>query len=61
MASDLPTFIVVTFKNFISCLALERGHGLRFVTLSHNLIRGAAGGSLLNAELCRATGILPAG
>ena len=39
----------------------ERGHGLRFVTLSHNLIRGAAGGSLLNAELCRATGILPAG
>ena len=33
--------------------------GLRFVTLSHNLIRGAAGGSLLNAELCRATGLLP--
>ena len=33
--------------------------GWRFVTLSHNLVRGAAGGSLLNAELCRATGLLP--
>ncbi len=33
--------------------------GWRFVTLSHNLIRGAAGGSILNAELCRATGMLP--
>lgn len=28
----------------------------KFVTLSHNLIRGAAGGSLLNAELAAATG-----
>lgn len=26
-------------------------HGIKFVTLSHNTIRGAAGGSVLNAEL----------
>jgi aspartate-semialdehyde dehydrogenase len=26
-------------------------HGIKFVTLSHNTLRGAAGGSMLNAEL----------
>jgi len=31
--------------------------GWKFVTLSHNTIRGAAGGSLLNAELAHATGL----
>ena len=30
--------------------------GWKFITLSHNLVRGAAGGSLLNAELALATG-----
>ncbi|MDQ1706880.1 MAG: aspartate-semialdehyde dehydrogenase, partial [Pyrinomonadaceae bacterium] len=30
----------------------------RFVALSHNTIRGAAGAALLNAELMIATGIL---
>jgi len=32
--------------------------GLKFVTLAHNTIRGAAGGSLLNAELAWRRGIL---
>lgn len=30
-----------------------------FVVLSHNLVRGAAGAALLNAELCRAQGRVP--
>lgn len=30
----------------------------RFVTLSHNTVRGAAGGSVLNAELAHARGLL---
>lgn len=29
-----------------------------FVALAHNLVRGAAGAALLNAELCRARGLL---
>jgi aspartate-semialdehyde dehydrogenase len=33
---------------------------LRMVALGHNTIRGAAGGSVLNAELLAATGMLPA-
>jgi aspartate-semialdehyde dehydrogenase len=32
---------------------------LRMVALGHNTIRGAAGGSVLNAELMAATGMLP--
>jgi aspartate-semialdehyde dehydrogenase len=34
--------------------------GLKFVVLSHNTIRGAAGGAILNAELLRAQGRLKA-
>jgi aspartate-semialdehyde dehydrogenase len=33
--------------------------GLRLVVLSHNTVRGAAGGTLLNAELLAASGRLP--
>jgi aspartate-semialdehyde dehydrogenase len=33
---------------------------LRLVALGHNTIRGAAGGSVLNAELLVATGVIPA-
>jgi aspartate-semialdehyde dehydrogenase len=33
---------------------------LRLVALAHNVIRGAAGGSILNAEVLAATGRLPA-
>jgi aspartate-semialdehyde dehydrogenase len=32
--------------------------GWRFVVLGHNLIRGAAGAAVLNAELARATGLI---
>jgi aspartate-semialdehyde dehydrogenase len=34
---------------------LEERRGWKFVTLSHNTVRGAAGGSVLNAELWLAT------
>ena len=34
------------------------GNSLRFVTLSHNTVRGAAGGSVLNAELVYSRGLL---
>ncbi len=30
---------------------VQNGHEVRYLSLSHNLIRGAAGGSVLNAEL----------
>ena len=33
----------------------------KFFVLSHNLVRGAAGAALLNAELCHAQGILGSG
>ena len=32
--------------------------GVKFVVLSHNTIRGAAGGAILNAELMHAEGLL---
>jgi aspartate-semialdehyde dehydrogenase len=32
--------------------------GLKFVLLGHNTVRGAAGGSVLNAELLHAQGLL---
>lgn len=35
--------------------------GIKFALLGHNTRRGAAGGSLLNAELALAQGLLPAG
>jgi len=31
---------------------------IRFVVLSHNTVRGAAGGAILNAELLAARGLL---
>lgn len=34
--------------------------GTKFVVLGHNTIRGAAGASILNAELLKAEGLLPA-
>lgn len=33
--------------------------GIKFVVLSHNAVRGAAGGTLVNAELLAARGLLP--
>ena len=35
------------------------GRGAKFVVLSHNTVRGAAGGAILNAELLHAQGRLP--
>lgn len=35
-----------------------KGNQARFVTLSHNTVRGAAGGSVLNAELAYSRGII---
>ena len=32
-------------------------HHLKMFVLSHNLVRGAAGAALLNAELCHARGL----
>ena len=32
--------------------------GCKFVVLAHNTIRGAAGGSVLNAELCLSKGLI---
>ena len=44
-----------------ACPAIARdGHGVKFVVLSHNTIRGAAGGAVLNAELLQAQGYLKA-
>ena len=40
-----------------SCPVLD----LRFVVLSHNTIRGAAGAAILNAELLVARGLVAAG
>ena len=34
---------------------------IKFFVLSHNLVRGAAGAALLNAELCHAQGVLGSG
>jgi len=34
------------------------GRGVKFVVLSHNTVRGAAGGAILNAELLHAQGRL---
>lgn len=34
--------------------------GIRLVALGHNLVRGAAGGAILNAELCLRAGVLRA-
>jgi aspartate-semialdehyde dehydrogenase len=39
-----------------SCHVLD----VRFIALAHNTIRGAAGGSVLNAELMYAQGMLDA-
>lgn len=36
----------------------KNGNYLRFVTLSHNTIRGAAGASVLNAEIAHSKGLL---
>jgi len=50
---DRGNGMTVTVGRLRPCPALH----VRFLVLAHNLIRGAAGAALLNAELCHATGV----
>lgn len=52
---DLNGGMTVTVGRLRPCPLLH----WRFVTLSHNTLRGAAGGALLTAELALARGLLP--
>lgn len=52
---DAGRGMAVTVGRIRRCSSLD----LRFVTLSHNTIRGAAGGSILLGELAVARGIVP--
>ena len=51
---DLGEGMTVSVGRIRPCEVLD----IKFFVLSHNLIRGAAGAALLNAELCHAQGIL---
>ena len=51
---DLGKGMTVSVGRIRPCEVLD----IKFFVLSHNLIRGAAGAALLNAELCHAQGIL---
>ena len=51
---DRGAGMTVTVGRIRPCEAL----GLSFLVLAHNLVRGAAGAALLNAELCRARGLV---
>ncbi len=51
---DLGKGMTVSVGRIRPCEVLDT----KFFVLSHNLIRGAAGAALLNAELCHAQGIL---
>ena len=46
--------MVATVGRIRECEVLD----VKFLLLSHNLVRGAAGAALLNAELCRARGLV---
>ena len=48
--------MTVTVGRVRPCEVLD----VKFFVLSHNLIRGAAGAALLNAELCQAVGVTQA-
>jgi aspartate-semialdehyde dehydrogenase len=50
---DRGAGMTVSVGRLRSC---EVGH-LKFLSLAHNLYRGAAGAALLNAELCHARGL----
>ena len=51
---DLGHGMTVTVGRVRTCEVLD----VKFFVLAHNLVRGAAGAALLNAELCKAEGIL---
>ena len=50
---DLGGGMTVTVGRIRPCEVLD----VKFFVLSHNLVRGAAGAALLNAELCQAVGV----
>lgn len=53
--------MTVTVGRVQACPAMSSdGRGVKFVVLSHNTVRGAAGGAILNAELLHAEGRLGA-
>jgi len=54
---DLGQGMTVSVGRVRPCEVLDA----KFFVLSHNLIRGAAGAALLNAELCHAQGVLGSG
>ena len=54
---DLGQGMTVSVGRIRSCEVLDS----KFFVLSHNLVRGAAGAALLNAELCHAQGVLRGG
>ncbi len=54
---DLGEGMTVSVGRIRPCEVLD----IKFFVLSHNLVRGAAGAALLNAELCHAQGILGSG
>ena len=59
--ANLGGGMTVSVGKVQACPAIAgEGRGAKFVVLSHNTVRGAAGGAILNAELLRATGRLPA-
>jgi len=51
---DRGNGMTVTVGRVRPCAAL----GVSFLVLAHNLVRGAAGAALLNAELCKARGLV---
>ena len=53
---DLERGMAASIGQLRACNVLD----FKFVTLSHNTVRGAAGGSILAAELAVARGLLPA-
>ena len=53
---DLGRGMAASVGRVRACTVLD----FKFVTLSHNTVRGAAGGSILAAELAVARGLLPA-
>lgn len=54
---DTGRGMTVTVGRIRPCPVLD----VKFSVLSHNLFRGAAGGAVLNAELCLARGLVPSG
>jgi aspartate-semialdehyde dehydrogenase len=54
---DLGEGMTVSVGRIRPCEVLDT----KFFVLSHNLVRGAAGAALLNAELCHAQGVAGGG